>query len=162
DGCAEGVCGLDWSTDGQHLLQFSTGLRVWDLSTGGLTARSDDSLVRAAFVADTHRILTVDATGRTVVERDASLAPLFSTTVTGLQAAFGPDGAILGDGTVFHHGDELGHWPSYGASDWQGAVALRDTDSFALASDVVDAQGTPYAVRIERFQDGKAGAVATF
>jgi WD40 repeat protein len=167
EGCEDGASGLDWSTDGQHLLQFSGGgLRVWDLTTASLTARTDGVVRRAAFLVAADRIVTVDESG-TVAERDLSLATLFTstTTIDGRSAAFDPRGEILGSDAsglgILYRGDDVGRWPRYGSSDWQGAVAVREADSFSLAS---DAAGTtvPYAVRLERFEQGKAGPVAVF
>jgi hypothetical protein len=167
-GCSYG-CGLDWSADGHHLVQFSSGgLRVWDLTTGQLTARSDESFRHALFLAGGDRIVTVDEQNN-LVERDLTLGARFATTIDDATTAVGPDGKILGEGSsgfaVLDHGTALGIWPRFGVDDWLGAVGVRDTDSFMLVSggSETSATGTVlYPVRLERYAHGAAGPVAVF
>jgi hypothetical protein len=167
--CENGYCGIAWSADGQRLLQFGDGgVRLWDLATGQLTARLDQFVHRAAFAVDPDRVITVDELGY-VVERDLALAPTFTSAVVDPNAVFGPRGQILGDSSgalaIEDRGAIQGRWPRFGAAGWLGAVAIRDDDSFTIASELVQPAGSGdllFRVRVERFARGKAGPVAVY
>ncbi|HEY7374509.1 MAG TPA: hypothetical protein VIF57_20265 [Polyangia bacterium] len=167
--CDGAGCGFSWSTDGRHVLQFGRGgLRVWEVATAQLTARLDQSVAHAAFLADSDDIVTIDDQGN-VAERAPSLTPTFTSGIVDRDAVFGAGGRQLGlDATglavVDHDGPE-GRWPQFGSVDWLGAVAVRGTDSFQVISGGAETSAAGsllFPVRLERFEHGKAGPTAVF